>query len=153
MTPPHAHLLAGRLLGIPTSEIVSVDSSPAGDVIKTTDGQAYLNVPADNPDGDGATGLMFLAAPHEGYNGPMTVYTLPKDDDEPAVADTSNEPPTPPTPATPPPSPPAGRPNTTTGEPDRAALLARAGELGLTVTNRTATVKLQALIAEAEATK
>ena len=83
-------ITAATVLGVPTSEIASVDDSPAGDVVVTTDGVAYLIVPEDRPDGAGRTGLMFLAAPHEGYVGPFPVYTMPADE-EPVVADPSDE--------------------------------------------------------------
>jgi hypothetical protein len=54
---------AAALLGIPKREVADVASSPAGDVIRTTDGTAYLV--ADTPDAEGKTGLMLLAAPSE----------------------------------------------------------------------------------------
>lgn len=56
---------AADLLGVPAREIGSIASSPAGDVITTTDGTAYIVVPADTPDAEGKTGLMLLAAPSE----------------------------------------------------------------------------------------
>lgn len=52
---------AAALLGVPVREVRDVANSPAGDVITTTDGVAYLI--ADTPDAEGKTGLMLLAAP------------------------------------------------------------------------------------------
>lgn len=54
---------AAALLGIPVREVTSVASSPAGDVITTHDGVAYLL--AAVADAEGKTGLMLLAAPSE----------------------------------------------------------------------------------------
>ena len=73
---------AAALMGIPTFEIASIDDSPAGDVVVTTAGTAYIIVPADTPDGDGRTGLMYLSAPHVGYTGPFPIYTMPAEDTE-----------------------------------------------------------------------
>ena len=62
-----------------------VTDSPAGTVITTFDGVAYLVVPDDQPDADGQRGLMFLAAPHENYGGTFPVYAGPPEPDEQPV--------------------------------------------------------------------
>ena len=114
---------AAALLGVPVSEVRSVESSPAGDVVVTTDGVAYLVVPADQPDGAGRSGLMYLSAPHERYGDSFPVYTAPGADDEAA------------------------------GEAvlSKAELLARAKEHGIQATGNWGEAKLAAAIAEAEA--
>lgn len=56
---------AAALLGIPAREVAEVGNTPAGDVITTRDGVAYVLVPDDTPDAEGKTGLMLLAAPSE----------------------------------------------------------------------------------------
>lgn len=62
---------AAGLLGCKVVEVEHVAESPAGTVIKTRDGTAYVVVPAAAPDGEGKTGLMLLAAPSAG---PLTVH-------------------------------------------------------------------------------
>jgi hypothetical protein len=56
---------AAQLLGAKESEIVSIGDAPAGVVIATADGGAYIVVPDDRPDREGKTGLMLLAAPSD----------------------------------------------------------------------------------------
>jgi len=70
---------AAKLMGAHLDEIVDVEDAPAGTVIKHRDGTTYLHVDPDGgmPDGDGKTGLMFLAAPHDNYAGTFPVYTMP----------------------------------------------------------------------------
>ena len=65
---------AAVLLGVPESEIAEVLDGPAGDLITTIDGQAYVNLPDGAPDASGRTGLMFLQPPHEHYAGAFPVY-------------------------------------------------------------------------------
>jgi hypothetical protein len=115
---------AAALLGVPVSEVRSVESSPAGDVIVTTDGVAYVAVSEDQPDGAGRCGLMYLAAPHERYGDSFPVYTAPGADDESDVGEAVLS---------------------------KAELLARAKELGIQATGKWGEAKLAAAIAEAEA--
>ena len=68
---------AAHTLGMAEREIDDVLDSPAGPIVKTTDGQTYVIVPADHPDAEGKTGLMFLAAPHDRYIGTFPVYAQP----------------------------------------------------------------------------
>jgi hypothetical protein len=56
---------AALLLGVPAREVDTIADSPAGVVITTIDGTAMLHVADDNPDAEGKTGLMLLAAPTE----------------------------------------------------------------------------------------
>lgn len=65
---------AAALLGVPEHEIAEILDGPAGDLITTTDGQTYVNLPEGQPDASGRTGLMFLQPPHDGYVGPFPVY-------------------------------------------------------------------------------
>lgn len=78
---------AAARLGVPVAEVADVLDHELGPVIVTTDGVSYVDV-AD-PDGAGATGLMFLAAPHTEYRGGFPVYTAPEplDDDTVELAD------------------------------------------------------------------
>lgn len=64
-------------LGLPVSELVRFDDSPAGLVIVTAAGTSYIDVPADRPDGDGKHGVMYLAAPSPTYRGTFPIYTPP----------------------------------------------------------------------------
>lgn len=72
---------AARALSVNTAEIGSVEDSPAGVIVTTTDGVRYVIVPDDSPDAEGKTGLMFLAAPHENYGGSFPIYAQPQVDD------------------------------------------------------------------------
>lgn len=76
----NAKQLAAARLGIPVHELVDVLDSPAGTVYVTADGQSYVDVV--EPDGAGATGLMFLAAPTERYADTFPVYTAPEPDED-----------------------------------------------------------------------
>lgn len=88
--------VAARLLGCKLSEIDRVDSSPAGDVIVTRDGASYVNVPENNPDSEGKTGLMLLAAPsdhpvavvdgHSFWNS-FPLYRMPDEDTDDGTDD------------------------------------------------------------------
>lgn len=115
---------AAELLGLPVREVLSCDDTPAGLVIVTSDGVSYVLVPEDRPDGAGATGLMYLAAPTDPYNGSFPLYTMPADDDE------------------------VSRDG---GVMSKADLLARAKELGIEASGKWGEKKLVAAIAEAEA--
>lgn len=105
---------AAELLGVPEREILGVDDSPAGPVIRTS-GVAYVVVPDDQPDGAGKTGLMYLAAPVERYTDSFPVYTAPVD-------------------LTPPADP--ADPVRDTGMSEKDALLADARDLGIEVGKR-----------------
>ena len=118
---------AAALLGVPVAEVRSVDPSPAGDVIVTIDGVAYVVVPEETPDGAGRSGVMYLAAPHERYGDAFPVYTAPADPDD--VGEVGRD----------------GAVLT------KAELLARAKELGIEATGRWGEAKLAAAIAAAEA--
>lgn len=78
------HTSAASRLGIPMSEIADVYPHEVGDVIVTADGVSYVDVPADRPDGEGKTGLMYLSAPHDRYSDSFPVYAAPEvlDDSE-----------------------------------------------------------------------
>jgi hypothetical protein len=52
-----------KRLGMKASEIVDVTDAPEGLLITTFDGQTLIEVPADRPDADGNTGLMFFRRP------------------------------------------------------------------------------------------
>lgn len=93
---------AARLLGCKPDEVARVDDSPAGQVIVTRDGTSYIDVPDDNPDGEGKTGLMLLAAPsekpvkrvdgHTSWNS-FPLYVMPADtaDDEDTTLDNTGD--------------------------------------------------------------
>lgn len=132
MTKPTAHLDAARTLGVPVEEILDVAPSPAGTIIATTDGATYVDVPDDRPDNDGKTGLMFLVPPTETYTGSFPVYaqSVPAEGSKPAVQ--------------------AAAAVTAVVDQSRKALVDRAKELGLTITGRTKTENIAALIAAAE---
>lgn len=119
------HTTAAARLGLPESEIRDVTAHEAGTVIVTTDGIAYLDVPADRPDGAGKTGLMYLAAPHDRYGDAFPVYTAPELLDGDLERDT---------------------PVVT-----KADLVARAKELGIDATGKWGEPKLLKAIADAEA--
>lgn len=68
-----------RSLGIKADEIEDVTEGPAGLVIATTDGATYIDVPADNPDAEGKSGLMFLSAPSDPYSGEFPVFATEAD--------------------------------------------------------------------------
>lgn len=135
MTAPTAHLDAARTLGVPVTEISDVADSPAGTIIVTVDGASYVDVPADRPDGDGKTGLMFLAAPKEKYSGSFPVYAAPaeNEDEDPKPAKK------------------AADAVVAAVEQSRQLLVERAKELGLKINGRTKTENIVAMIAEAEA--
>lgn len=69
---------ARQLLGCADSELVEILDSPAGPVFVMADGTHYINVPADRPDFNGKTGLMFASAPvvnnQYGWVGDFPVY-------------------------------------------------------------------------------
>lgn len=71
-TPTNA--AAAKRLGIPEDEVRAVSVEDAGLVVTTTDGQTYIDVPEDQPDANGKTGLMFLVAPSQTYNGSFPVF-------------------------------------------------------------------------------
>ncbi len=73
---------AAARLGIPTRELVEVIDTPAGTVFVHADGSRLIDVPADTPDGDGKTGLMFFTLPHARYKGVFPVYVQPLEADE-----------------------------------------------------------------------
>lgn len=118
------HIEAAARLGLPVTEIRDVNDSPAGDIVVTTDGVAYIVVPDDNPDSEGKTGVMYLAAPHERYADVFPVYAAPSDDDE------------------------VERDG---GVLSKADLIARARELGIDANGKWGEKKLIAAIADAEA--
>lgn len=135
MTAPTAHLDAARTLGVPVTEISDVADSPAGTIIVTVDGASYVDVPADRPDSDGKTGLMFLAAPKENYSGSFPVYAAPveNEDEDPKPAKKAAE-----------------AVVASVGQ-SRQLLVDRAKELGLKINGRTKTENIAAMIAAAEA--
>lgn len=82
---------AAARLGIPASELAEVYDTPAGWVFVGVDGSRLIDVPADSPDGDGKTGLMFFTLPHDRYRGTFPVYVQPLEAEdgwtEPVAAD------------------------------------------------------------------
>jgi hypothetical protein len=123
---------AAAMLGVPETEVRDVLDSPAGDVIVTTDGVSYVH--ATVPDGAGATGLMFLSAPHDGYTPGFPVYTMPE---EPEPGDVSDD-------------------DATGAERDAGVtakdqLIDRARDLGITVSSRWGERRLLEEITAAEA--
>lgn len=70
-------------LGVPAREIASITDTPAGVVVVGVDGSQLIIVPADRPDAEGKTGVMFFALPHDKYRGTFPVYAQPLEDDEP----------------------------------------------------------------------
>lgn len=79
---------AAALLSLEENEVHDVLDSPAGVLIKTTDGQTYIVVPEDNPDADGKVGVMFLSAPSPKYGGTFPVFAQPgAEDDIRTIAD------------------------------------------------------------------
>ncbi len=77
---------AAQVLGMKKREVLSVQDSPAGPVIETFDGCAYIVVPDDLPDAAGRTGLMLFRAPSANGSWAMPVY------EQPGAADTEVEP-------------------------------------------------------------
>lgn len=69
---------AAELLSMPEREIIDVADSPAGDLITTVGGTVLVN--CVEPDAEGKTGLMFLAAPTATYGGAFPVYAQPGGD-------------------------------------------------------------------------
>lgn len=63
---------AAARLGIKEREVASAVHAPEGVLITTVAGVVYVDVPADRPDGDGKTGLMFRRLPN-----PDGVYSFP----------------------------------------------------------------------------
>lgn len=70
-----------RELGMKPSELIDVEDTDAGRIIRCTDGTTLIDVPADAPDADEKTGLMFLAAPTPSYTGDFPIYAQPVEDD------------------------------------------------------------------------
>lgn len=72
-----------RELGMKEREIFDAEDSPAGVVVNLTDGTSLVIVEDDNPDAEGKTGVMFLAAPitpdGKPYRGDFPVYAQPTD--------------------------------------------------------------------------
>lgn len=72
-----------RKLGMKASEVLSTEEAPAGLVVRLFDGTVLIDVPADQPDGEGKAGVMFLVAP-DGVKPDQPlgfpVYALPVDD-------------------------------------------------------------------------
>lgn len=66
---------AATFLGVKATEVDDVLESPAGPVIVMATGVTYVVVPDDQPDGDGKTGLMYLAKPNPDRHYDMGVYT------------------------------------------------------------------------------
>jgi hypothetical protein len=117
------HTTAAARLGVPVSEVRDVLPHEAGQVIVTTDGVTYIDVPADRPDGAGKSGLMYLSAPTEKYSDAFPVYTAPELDEVDRDA----------------------------GVMTKADLVARAKELGIEATGKWGEAKLLKAIADAEA--
>lgn len=148
MTPPTAVLQAARRLGIPTSEVATVDDSPAGPVITTADGNRYID--CREPDADGKTGVMFLAPPSDGYRGTFPVYSpfkAEEEQEEPAPSDGSGD---------------DNGDGDSQGDQGAAPAAAKvplaelkkqARELGITVTKTATVAELTAAIAAAQASK
>jgi hypothetical protein len=65
--------------GLSDSELVDFADAPGGFTFDTRDGVRYIDVPADAPDADGKTGLMYVVAPDVagGYRGDFPVYVNP----------------------------------------------------------------------------
>jgi hypothetical protein len=83
MTKRTILLDTARDLGLPAREVVDVDDTPAGRVVTVASGVQYVIVPDDQPDADGKTGVMYLAAPTDRYAGSFPVYAQPGADDTP----------------------------------------------------------------------
>lgn len=81
----HTELLAR--LGVPEREVFAVEDAEEGVIVTTTDGQRYVEVPADRPDLDGKTGLMFLRPPTPTYNGTFPVYAHEQTPPQPEVVE------------------------------------------------------------------
>jgi|CXWL01.1.fsa_nt_gi hypothetical protein len=70
-----AHLRAAELLGVPSREIADVEEADIGTIITTVDGAGVMvHVPADRPDAEGKTGIMWHVAPPN-YTGSFPVYS------------------------------------------------------------------------------
>lgn len=91
-TQQHLQAAADRL-GVPVREVKSIQDSDIGLLITTIDGATVVDVPADKPDAEGKTGLMWPEAPAN-YGGAFPVYThsIP---DESVVVDLAAEIPNP----------------------------------------------------------
>ena len=63
---------AAARLGVPADEVIAVDDTPAGVRITTADGMSYIDLAV--PDAAGNTGLVFAAAPFDGYQGSFPVF-------------------------------------------------------------------------------
>lgn len=69
--------LAQRL-GAPEKEILATVETDAGVVAHLFDGSSYIDVPADKPDADGKTGLMYLKAPSAPTGFPVFAGDVPE---------------------------------------------------------------------------
>ena len=76
---------AAALLGCPTSEIGGIEDAASGTVIVMVDGSSYIDVPAETPDADGKTGLMYRELPHGTYLGTFPVYAPTAAEQEAAI--------------------------------------------------------------------
>ncbi len=81
-----------QVMGVPTTEIKAVEDTAAGIVARMFDGSSYIKVPKDNPDSEGKTGLMYLRAPTEKYNGTFPVFAGGAPADTPPAATSEAEP-------------------------------------------------------------
>lgn len=68
---------AAALLSLEEDEVVDCDDTPAGPVIRTKDGNAYIVVPKDQPDAAGQHGVMYLVPPSPTYSGNFPVFRQP----------------------------------------------------------------------------
>lgn len=82
---------AAKTLSMRPTDITSADEAPAGFVIGTADGVSYIDVPADHPDADGKTGLMFLVKPNPERTYTFPVYA-PHEDEQPVDEPPADEP-------------------------------------------------------------
>jgi hypothetical protein len=78
---------AAKALGMAESEIESVEQTEHGVVVHQTDGSSYIDIPEDQPDAKGQTGLAYFVAPCKGYAGIFPVFAPPVDSDGITEAD------------------------------------------------------------------
>lgn len=85
---------AAKALGMAEREIAGVEQTEHGVVVRQTDGSSYIDIPEDQPDANGRTGLAYFAAPCKGYAGVFPVFAPPVDSAGITEADENSSAPT-----------------------------------------------------------
>lgn len=83
---------AAKILSMRPADIVEADEAPAGFVMTTRDGVRMVDVPEDQPDAEGKTGLMLLVKPNPKRTYAFPVYAQPVDADDETEPESETEP-------------------------------------------------------------